>query len=125
MANPNAHDPAEFATGMTGSCLCGSVQVTIHDSELFTRRRGHLCHCANCRKSSGSYVASNFLIESDKVEIHDTKGTLKAYADYETISGKPVIRSFCGVDGRFVSQFLRTCRFKFINKHICSYKSRV
>jgi hypothetical protein len=106
MADPNTHDISKFAAGMTGSCLCGSVQVTIHDSDLFTSRRGHLCHCANCRKSSGSYVASNFLIEADKVEIHDTKGTLKTYADYATTSGKPVIRSFCGVDGRFVSRFL-------------------
>lgn len=60
-------------------------------------------------------MASNFLIEAENVEIHDTKGTLKTYADYATVSGKPVIRSFCGVDGRFVSQFLRTCDFTFIN----------
>lgn len=123
MANPNAHDLAEFATGMTGSCLCGSVQVTIHDSELFTRRRGHLCHCANCRKASGTYVASNFLIEADKVEIHDAKDTLKTYADYATVSGKPVIRSFCGVDGRFVSQFLRTRGFTFINTYTRTFNS--
>jgi hypothetical protein len=98
--DPNAHDISKFAEGITGSCLCGSVRVTIHDKELFTTRRGHLCHCENCRKASGSYVASSLLIESDKVDIQDTEGTLKSYMDYQTASGRAVIRSFCGRDGR-------------------------
>lgn len=94
-----SHNLSRFADGVTGACLCGSVRVTIHDKELFTKPRGHLCHCSNCRKVSGSFVAPNLLIESEKVEIQDTLATLKTYVDHETSSGKPVMRSFCGKDG--------------------------
>ncbi|KAI8631701.1 Mss4-like protein [Xylariaceae sp. FL1651] len=97
--DPNAHAVTDFEHGITGSCLCGSIRVTIHDPELFTRRRGHLCHCSNCRKVSGSFVAANFIIEEEKVEIQDNSGTLNTYDDYDTLSGNPVFRSFCSVDG--------------------------
>lgn len=30
-----------------------AVKVLINDDELFSRRRGHICHCANCRKVAG------------------------------------------------------------------------
>ncbi|KAF2124441.1 hypothetical protein P153DRAFT_426471 [Dothidotthia symphoricarpi CBS 119687] len=97
--DPKSHDPAAFSTGMSTTCLCGSIRVTITDSELFTRKRGHLCHCANCRKVAGSYVASNLAIEKEKVEVEDPKAVLRRYADYATASGKCVTRCFCGVCG--------------------------
>lgn len=93
--DPKQHDPATLDGTLTGSCLCGSIQVTIKDDELWSKRRGHLCHCANCRKVSGSYVASNLNIEEDKTSIDDKQGTLKVFADHETGSGKPVDRYFC------------------------------
>lgn len=98
--DPNQYDTKEFSDSITGSCLCGSINVTITDKDLFTRKRGHLCHCANCRKVAGSYVASNLLIEKEKVKIEDRDGTLKVYEDYATLSGNPVYRSFCGKDGK-------------------------
>lgn len=76
--DPNHHDPSTI-TSLTGTCLCGSIRVTIGDPELFSKRRGHLCHCANCRKVSGSYVAANLVIEENKVKIEDRNGTLKEY----------------------------------------------
>ncbi|KAJ3577622.1 hypothetical protein NPX13_g2943 [Xylaria arbuscula] len=97
--NPNDHPITEFEKELKGTCLCGSISVTIRDPELFTRPRGHLCHCANCRKVAGSYVTSNLIIESDKVDIQDSAGTLRTYDDYDTLSGNPVHRSFCSVDG--------------------------
>ncbi|KAF2737692.1 hypothetical protein EJ04DRAFT_460775 [Polyplosphaeria fusca] len=97
--DPKSHPDSEFADGLTGSCLCGSITVTIHDKELFTKKRGHLCHCANCRKVAGTYVAANFAIEKEKVEIKDDKGTLKTYEDWNTGSGKKVDRKFCGACG--------------------------
>ncbi|KAF2263559.1 hypothetical protein CC78DRAFT_581272 [Lojkania enalia] len=100
--DPKAHPISEFASGMSGSCLCGSITVTIHDPDLFTKRRGHLCHCSNCRKTSGSYVAANFAIDKSAVEIQDKNGTLKSYDDHATGSGKKVVRSFCGVDGNSI-----------------------
>jgi len=84
---------------MSGTCLCGSIKVTITEKDLFAKPRGHLCHCANCRKVAGSYVASNLLIEKEKVRIEDRDGTLKVYEDLATLSGNPVYRSFCSKDG--------------------------
>ncbi|KAF2217896.1 hypothetical protein CERZMDRAFT_30995 [Cercospora zeae-maydis SCOH1-5] len=97
--DPKAHDVSEFSEKLVGTCLCGSVTVTINDNELFTKRRGHLCYCANCRKVAGSCVASNLLIEQEKVSIEDKDGTLNTYEDYATLSGNPVYRTFCSKDG--------------------------
>ncbi|KAL2219289.1 Mss4-like protein [Thermoascus aurantiacus ATCC 26904] len=97
--DPKSHPISEFSHGMSGTCLCGSIRVTINDPDLFTRRRGHLCHCANCRKVSGSYVAANLIIEEEKVSIEDARGTLKKYVDTATGSGRPLDRYFCGECG--------------------------
>ncbi|KAH8723745.1 Mss4-like protein [Phaeosphaeriaceae sp. PMI808] len=86
--NPNSHRITSFSQSMSASCLFGSIRVTTYDTELFTKPRGHLCHCANCRKVAGSYVASNLAIEKEKVKIGDEKG-----------SGKCVKRCFCGECG--------------------------
>lgn len=126
--NPNTHPPSEFAQGMTGTCLCGTIRVTINDSELFTKPRGHLCHCANCRKVAGSYVASNLVIEKEKVEVVDggqgwsvferveagggKRGGMRKYEDRETGSGKVVERWFCGGCGKYV--FFSSCFFLFL-----------
>jgi len=97
--DPKRHDKTSL-NPLNGSCLCGSINVTIDDPELFTKRRGHLCHCANCRKVAGSYVAANLIIEEEKVKIEDRNGTLKEYKDYETGSGNPVGRFFCSTCGK-------------------------
>ncbi|KAK8205510.1 hypothetical protein M8818_004879, partial [Zalaria obscura] len=97
--DPKQHPPSTFSTSLSGHCLCGSIAVTITDSELFTKRRGHLCHCANCRKVAGSYVSSNLVIEKDKVAIEDRNGTLKEFVDTETGSGNALSRFFCGTCG--------------------------
>lgn len=100
--DPKAHDPSEFSSSLSGSCLCGSITVTINDSELFSKRRGHLCYCSNCRKVAGSFVSSNLLIEAEKVKIEDKDGTMKVFDDMATGSGNPVHRAFCSVDGKYV-----------------------
>lgn len=100
--DPNQHHPSKFSESLSGTCLCGSIRVTITDPELFTRRRGHLCHCANCRKVAGSYVASNLVIEEEKVKIEDRNGTLKEYTDKDTGSGQSLGRFFCGNCGKSV-----------------------
>jgi hypothetical protein len=98
--DPKDHEISEFKDSMTGSCLCGSIVVTINDPDLFTKRRGHMCHCANCRKVAGSHVSNNLTIEREKVKIEDRNGTMKCYDDYASMSGKPVHRYFCSVDGK-------------------------
>ena len=98
--DPKRHDLSSFKDSLTGSCLCGSITVTIHDNELFTKPRGHLCHCANCRKVSGSVVSANLIMEEEKVDVKDRDNTLKIYEDKATNSGNPVYRYFCAVDGK-------------------------
>lgn len=98
--DPKQHDVDKFKDGMSGSCLCGSITVTLKEKGLFDKPRGHLCHCANCRKVAGSYVASNLLIDAANVEIEDRDGTLTSYEDRETLSGNPVYRYFCIKDGK-------------------------
>lgn len=101
--DPKQHDPAKFAAeGMTGSCLCGSIRATIKAKDLFSKPRGHLCSCANCRKVAGSYIASNMLLDESEVTIEDRDGTLKYYDDKATGSGNSVFRYFCSADGKYV-----------------------
>lgn len=102
---------------MEGMCLCKAVSVKVTDDKLFTQRRGHVCHCANCRKVSGSgrffyhnemisvctdihecMGATNLIIETEKVEFAG-EGNLRCYDDYDTLSGKPVHRYFCQTCG--------------------------
>lgn len=94
--DPNAHSPSTLSPTLTGTCLCKSIRVTIHDADLFTRPRGHLCHCANCRKVAGSYVSANLAIEKEKVVVEDGEGMMRRYEDRETGSGGVVRRCFCG-----------------------------
>ncbi|ETN46712.1 uncharacterized protein HMPREF1541_00899 [Cyphellophora europaea CBS 101466] len=85
---------------MEGECLCKAVQVRVNDDNLFgSQRRGHICHCANCRKIAGGIFGVNLTIEEDKVEFLRGKGGIKTYADPETMSGTPVNRNFCGTCG--------------------------
>ncbi len=100
--DPKQHEPSEFSECLKGSCLCGSVHVTINDRELFTRRRGHICHCANCRKVSGSFASINLVIDEDKVVFEDRDSTLKEFIDTETMSGTPLRRWFCSRCGKCV-----------------------
>jgi hypothetical protein len=80
---------------MEGHCLCGAITVKIHDAELFLgKRRGHMCHCRNCRRIAGGIFGSNLAIEADKVEIIGSEN-LAAYLDTDTSSGVPMSRRFC------------------------------
>ncbi|KAI7778504.1 hypothetical protein LA080_002108 [Diaporthe eres] len=85
---------------MEGECLCKAVKVRVKDDELFSgRRRGHICHCANCRKVAGGIFGANLLIEESKVEFPNGKDGLKVYVDSDTLSGTPLNRCFCGTCG--------------------------
>ncbi|OAP63368.1 hypothetical protein AYL99_02595 [Fonsecaea erecta] len=96
---------------MEGECLCKAVAVKVNDDNLFgEQRRGHICHCANCRKVAGGIFGVNLTIEQEKVEFPKGKGNLKMYSscasgvnsaltrymynkqDPETLSGTPVQR---------------------------------
>lgn len=80
---------------MEGTCLCKAIALKVNDNDLYTRRRGHLCHCANCRKVAGGLFGTNLIIEEEKVEWLKGKDVVKCYSDPETLSGTPVGRYFC------------------------------
>jgi hypothetical protein len=69
--DPNSYLVFYFATGVTGTCLCKLITITLNDPDLFTQRRGRLCHYVNCRKLTGSFALNSLLIDEDKVTIID------------------------------------------------------
>jgi hypothetical protein len=90
---------AKFYTTMEGQCLCGAVKVKVTDDNLFgSQRRGHLCHCSQCRKVAGGLFGANLIIETEKVEISGEENLTK-YDDPETLSGTPMSRYFCKTCG--------------------------
>jgi len=111
MPNPFTGDPKnfdpekDFHSELSGHCLCNSIPMTTKDQELFSKRRGHLWHCANCRKASGSLYGANLIIEEEKVTIEDRNGTLKDYMDYEPSGGTPMTRSFCSTCGKYMLHY--------------------
>lgn len=46
---------------MRGSCLCGAVKYQVHDD----LRSVVGCHCSQCRKTSGHYVAATQALTED------------------------------------------------------------
>ena len=107
--DPNTQDIERFRESITGICLCKSIAVTIQGN-LFDKPNGHLCHCSNCRKVSGTIVSSNLLIDKDRVTIDDRDGTLKEFIDRETGSGQALSRFFCGTCGKCVPRHLFDAR---------------
>ncbi|KAI9715501.1 MAG: hypothetical protein M1828_000808 [Chrysothrix sp. TS-e1954] len=79
---------------MDGTCNCGAVHVRVSDDELFSKRRGHICHCTNCQKTASSSFATNLIIETSKVTITGDEN-LTLYEDGNSRSGRTVKRYFC------------------------------
>jgi hypothetical protein len=50
---------------MKGSCLCGTVSYEVNGNIRFPR----YCHCANCRKFSGTAYAARGLVRADQFNI--------------------------------------------------------
>ena len=76
---------------ITGSCLCGAVSFEVLDEfDNF-----HLCHCAQCRKITGSAHASNLFIASEKLQILSGEEQINHYSD----SDRDFSKSFCRICG--------------------------
>ena len=80
-------DPA-FATG---GCLCGAIRYTAHAAPV----RMVQCHCAQCRKLSGTGHASQAFFESGDVEISGQPSSYVFTAD----SGNVKTYHFCPTCG--------------------------
>ena len=71
---------------VTGSCLCGNIRYE------YSGRLGPvtMCHCSQCRKSSGTAFATNSQVDESSFEILEGKDLIK---EYESSPGKK--RAFC------------------------------
>ncbi|KAG0650410.1 hypothetical protein D0Z07_3471 [Hyphodiscus hymeniophilus] len=84
---------------MEGTCNCGKIKVKVNDPDLFNgNRRGHVCHCVNCKKTAGAAAANNLTIENEKITIEGAEN-LQEYSDPDTLSGTPLSRFFCKTCG--------------------------
>jgi len=61
-----------------------------------------LCHCTDCRKTSGATYSNNFIVPSANLKI--TKGTPKEISKIAD-SGKPITNCFCPDCGKLSSSF--------------------
>lgn len=78
---------AQFA----GSCLCGEVRYAVEGAF----ERFYLCHCAHCRKDTGSAHAANLFSSTATLTWLCGQGAVKTYA----LPGTRHARSFCASCG--------------------------
>ncbi|KAI1125176.1 glutathione-dependent formaldehyde-activating, GFA [Nemania abortiva] len=77
----------------TGSCLCGSVKVSIQGMPVYT----NLCHCTSCQKFSGAIFGSLVAFKTSEVSFSESEPSImKTYEDTSPESGRIVKRLFCG-----------------------------
>ncbi|KAF5378768.1 hypothetical protein D9615_006899 [Tricholomella constricta] len=80
---------------LKGSCLCGQITVTVnsdHNDQI-------ICHCVDCKQTSGSAFSTNILAPQKDVTI---SGPVKVY-DMKAASGNVVSRIFCSNCGSAIS----------------------
>ncbi|KAJ7913704.1 Mss4-like protein [Mycena leptocephala] len=80
-----------------GACLCG--QTTIELKSTHTAQVRIVCHCTDCRQTSGSAFSTNVLEPTKDVTI---TGPVKEYS-IKAASGNTVTRVFCGNCGSAIT----------------------
>jgi len=86
-----------MTTVYRGSCLCGAVRFEVEgDFEHF-----YLCHCAYCRKDTGSAHASNLFSGSATLVWRSGRALVSTY----TLDGTRHVRSFCSRCGSALPHF--------------------
>ncbi|EAU89484.1 hypothetical protein CC1G_07710 [Coprinopsis cinerea okayama7 len=82
---------------LKGQCLCGQSTVTIENGENFKDQI--ICHCWDCKQTSGSAYSTNILAPKKDVKI---EGPIKEFG-VKVPSGNIVTRVFCGTCGSALS----------------------
>ena len=75
-----------------GGCNCGAVRYRLTSAPMAVA----VCHCANCRRQSGSAFSVNVVVRGDAMHV---SGDLTTWEDPDTESGQPVLRQFCATCG--------------------------
>lgn len=79
-----------------GSCLCGAVTFRLDGAF----ERFFLCHCAHCRKDTGSAHAANLFSSTATLEWLSGQDKVQTYALPQTRH----VRSFCSTCGSAMPQ---------------------
>ena len=74
-----------------GACLCGAVSFTVAG----TLERFYLCHCAYCKKDSGSAHTANIFSSSASLIWLSGQSKLTTY----TLPGTRHTKAFCSICG--------------------------
>ena len=75
-----------------GACLCGRVRYRVTGPfEVF-----HLCHCSQCRRSTGSSNAANIFTDPDRIEWLCGEDLVKRYTPDEPDVISKCFCSHCG-----------------------------
>ena len=77
---------------VTGHCLCGQITVSVPKAVFEAPDKNCVCHCKNCRQSSGSLASMNLMVSESDTRI---TGRPKIYQDQNTDSGATIQRAFC------------------------------
>ncbi|KAF2104856.1 hypothetical protein NA57DRAFT_51653 [Rhizodiscina lignyota] len=76
----------------TGQCLCGTVQYMISGEPIYSV----VCHCCNCRRSTGtSFVTNTIFLKKDLKWQQSKDDALRCFEDMHTDSGTKLMRHFC------------------------------
>lgn len=86
-------------TTLKGGCLCGAV----HYEATGEPQRFYHCHCARCRKSSGTGHASNVFLADASLTFTSGEALLK---QFKVPGAKRFTRQFCGHCGSQVARFV-------------------
>ena len=71
----------------SGKCLCGNVTYKCHAEPTVIFN----CHCADCRRATGSVFGTNFFVPEDELEIFGEVSSYSHTAD----SGSAMTKRFC------------------------------
>ncbi|KAF5356856.1 hypothetical protein D9756_006787 [Leucocoprinus leucothites] len=92
----NFADFAKIPITMEGNCLCGATKVVVGGDPF---KDQIVCHCTDCRQTSGSAFSTNILAPQKNVTI---TGPVKEY-NIKAASGNTVTRIFCSECGSAIS----------------------
>ncbi|KAF2643596.1 hypothetical protein P280DRAFT_505689 [Massarina eburnea CBS 473.64] len=71
-----------------GGCFCGGLRYTVEGAPI----KKAICHCADCRKITGSTYSTNAIYKADGFKL--TKGTPKEHSG-KADSGNVITSHFC------------------------------
>lgn len=76
----------------TGGCLCGAIRYEVTGEPV----RAQICHCDDCRRSTGASCATNVFVHTSDLKV--TKGEPRIFK-HKADSGNVRVKAFCGTCG--------------------------